>query len=101
MIYITQLIHIIPGKEKEFLEFESHAIPLMEKYTGTIIHRIRPSKESFIDAKTEELPYEIHFISFESEEKLKEFLNDDTRLEFLHLKEASIKTTLLVKGQKM
>jgi len=27
MIYLTQLIFIKPGKEKQFLEFESFAIP--------------------------------------------------------------------------
>ena len=101
MIYITQLIYIKEGKEKEFLEFESIALPLMEKYNGTIIQRIRPSKEAFIDSKQDKHPYEIHFISFESENDLQKFLHDEERKKFLHLKEASIESTFLVKGEKM
>ena len=100
MIYITQLIFIKEGKEATFLEFESHAIPLMEKYNGRIIYRLRPSKETFI-SETKELPYEIHFISFNSEQDLADFLKDDRRLKYIHLKNESIKSTFLVKGKKM
>jgi hypothetical protein len=49
MIYITQLIFVKEGKEEIFLEFENYAIPLMEKYNGKIIYRLRPSKENFIN----------------------------------------------------
>ncbi|AWV99081.1 DUF1330 domain-containing protein [Arcticibacterium luteifluviistationis] len=100
MIYITMLIFVKEGKEETFLEFESHAIPLMQKYSGQIIYRIRPSRDSFISAE-EELPYEIHFISFESDSHLTNFMNDDSRLKFIHLKNESIKSTILIKGEKM
>jgi antibiotic biosynthesis monooxygenase (ABM) superfamily enzyme len=100
MIYITQLIFVKEGKENTFLEFEEHAIPLMEKYNGRIIYRLRPSKDSFISEK-KELPYEIHFISFDSEKDLSNFMKDDSRLKFIHLKNESIKSTLLIKGEKI
>ena len=100
MIYITQLIFVQEGKEEKFLEFESHAIPLMEKYNGRIIYRLRPSTESFVNP-VEELPYEIHFISFDSEQDLAEFMKDDSRLKFVHLKNESVKSMLLVKGEKI
>lgn len=100
MIYITQLIFIHKGQEETFLEFESFALPLMAKYTGKLLYRLRPTDDSFIDLDQEK-PYEIHFISFDSEEDLTAFLNDETRLDFIHLKEASVRTTLLVKGKKM
>ena len=100
MIYITQLIFVKEGKEEKFLEFESHAIPLMQKYNGKIIYRIRPSRENFIEAGTE-LPYEVHFISFDSEQHLAEFMKDDNRLKFMHLKDESVKSVLLVKGVKI
>ncbi|WP_020535543.1 hypothetical protein [Lewinella cohaerens] len=100
MIYITQLIFIKEGKEEIFLEFEDHAIPLMEKYNGRIIYRLRPTKEAFI-AEQKELPYEIHFISFDSEMDLANFMKDDRRLGFIHLKNESIRSTLLIKGEKM
>ncbi len=100
MIYITQLVFVKKGKENTFLEFENFAIPLMEKYKGRILYRIRPGKEAYVSA-TEELPYEIHFISFESEDYLKKFMEDDSRLSYIHLKEESISSTFLVKGMKM
>lgn len=100
MIYLTQLIFIKKGKESTFLQFESFAIPLMEEYNGRILYRLRPQEKNFITA-TGELPYEIHFISFDSEADLKRFMRDERRLEFLHLKEESIKSTILVKGKKL
>ncbi|MCB0667591.1 MAG: DUF1330 domain-containing protein [Saprospiraceae bacterium] len=101
MIYITQFIFIKAGKEKTFLEFENFAMPQMEKYNGRVIYRVRPDKENFIDNHHSELPYEIHFISFDSEQDLKNFMNDDERLKFIHLKEESVKSVLLVKGEKL
>ena len=100
MIYITQLIFVKAGKEAQFLEFERHAIPLMAKYNGQVIYRIRPDKEHFID-ETKALPYEIHFISFASEQDLANFMKDDSRLAFKHLKDESVKSTILVKGERM
>lgn len=100
MIYLTQLIFVKKGKEAIFHEFENFAIPLMEKYNGKIIHRLRPQKEAYISS-TEEQPYEIHFISFASENDLAQFLKDDTRQEFMHLKNESVQSSLLIKGEKM
>lgn len=100
MIYITQLIFIQKGKEKTFLEFEKFAIPLMEQYGGKMIYRLRPDKDSFVSS-AEEQPYEIHFISFNSDDDLDAFMKDDSRLNFIHLKEESIKSTILVKGKKI
>jgi hypothetical protein len=101
MIYITQFIFVKEGKEAIFLQFEDFAIPLMEKYNGKILYRLRPNQENFISEHNGETPYEIHFISFASEEDLNEFLKDDSRLAFMHLKEESVKSTLLIKGRKM
>ena len=100
MIYLTQLIFVKEGKESIFQQFEDFVIPLMEKYNGKIIYRIRPTQESFISTN-EEIPYEIHFISFDSERDLSEFLQDKSRLDFMYLKDESVKSTLLIKGQKM
>ena len=100
MIYLTQLIFVKKGKENIFHEFENFAIPLMEKYNGKIIHRLRPQKEAFISSSAEQ-PYEIHFISFDSENDLSKFLKDDTRQNFMHLKNESVQSSLLIKGKKM
>ncbi|MBK8965326.1 MAG: DUF1330 domain-containing protein [Saprospiraceae bacterium] len=100
MIYLTQLIFVEPGKEQLFHQFEDLAIPLMEYYRGQILYRLRPAPEAFVSGETDK-PYEIHFISFDSENDLENFLKDDRRLEFMHLKNESVRSVLLVKGEKM
>ena len=100
MIYITQLIFVKKGKENEFLEFENHVIPLMEKYNGKVLYRIRPSAENYVDL-IEKMPFEIHFISFNSENELGQFMKDDDRLNFIHLKDESVESILLVKGEEI
>ena len=100
MIYLTQLIFVKDGQEAVFHEFEAMALPLLEKYNGSVIYRVRPAKENFVLAKAD-LPYEIHFLSFESEEDFKAFMKDDSRQAFLHLKEQSIRSSILIKGQRI
>ncbi len=98
MIYLTLMIFIKEGKETIFHEFEDLAIPLLKDYNGQLLYRIRPTTENFIVCEGER-PYEIHFLSFASEADFINFSKDERRKAFLHLKEASIKTTFLVKGK--
>ena len=42
MIYITQLIYIKPGQESVFNAFEVIAIPLIARYGGELLIRVRP-----------------------------------------------------------
>lgn len=100
MIFITQLIYIRKGKEKVFDEFEQIAIRIIPIYNGNLLLRIRPDEGSIIECNMEK-PYELHFISFSSEKDLENFMEDDERKQFLHLKEQSVKTTLLIKGMKI
>jgi uncharacterized protein (DUF1330 family) len=100
MIVITQLIYINEGQQKTFDEFESVAIPLIAKYNGRMLLRVRPAKESIIEANAE-TPYEIHLVEFDAEEDLTAFMKDETRRSFLHLKERAIKSAVLVVGRRM
>lgn len=100
MIYITQLIYINPGQEIIFDQFESIAIPIILKYNGRLLLRMRPAENSFIEIHIEK-PYEIHFIEFDAETDFENFKQDKERKQFLHLKEQSIKTSLLIKGFKV
>lgn len=99
MIYLTQLIFIHPGKEEVFHQFEDMALPLLDRYNGKILYRIRPDAQSVVSA-LEEVPYEIHFVSFEGELDFNNFLQDETRKDFLHLKADSVRSSLLIKGEK-
>ena len=100
MIYITQLIYIKSGQEEVFDQFESVAIPIISKYNGKLLFRVRPSADSFIE-KNVESPYEIHLTEFESDTDLQNFMKDEERKQFLHLKEKSIELSVLYKGEKL
>jgi uncharacterized protein (DUF1330 family) len=100
MIYITQLIHVIPGEEKTFDEFEAVAIPIIAKYNGRMLFRVRTSNESFIGPQIDK-PYEIHLVEFDSEQDFENFKRDEERKKFLHLKEKSIRSSVLIQGKKL
>ena len=100
MIYITQLIYIKEGQENVFDQFEYIAIPIIAKYMGRLLLRVRPEKDAYIENKID-IPYEIHLIEFGSEECFTSFMQDEERKRFLHLKEQSIKTVLVIKGEKL
>jgi uncharacterized protein (DUF1330 family) len=100
MILITQLIYIIEGQEKVFDEFESIAIPIIQKYNGRLLFRIRPTENSFIESNIDK-PYEIHLAEFETQQDFDNFKQDEERKRFLHLKEQSIKTSILIQGNKL
>src|SRR6478609_6263947 len=99
MIYITQLIYIKENQEIVFDEFERVAIPIIGKYNGKMLFRIRPDKSAVIESSAES-PYEIHLVSFESEQDFKNFMADEERKKYLHLKEQSIRSSVLFKGEK-
>jgi len=100
MIFITQLIYVIEGQEEVFHQFEDIAIPTILKYNGQLLLRVRPDEKSYIENNVEK-PYEIHLVEFASEEDFENFKHDKERKKFLHLRDQSIKATLMIKGTKL
>lgn len=100
MIYLTQLIYIQAGQETVFDQFEAIAIPAIAKYNGKLLLRVRPGKEAYIESNMD-TPYEIHLASFETDNDFANFMKDEERKQFLHLKEQSIKSVLQTKGNKL
>lgn len=100
MILITQLIYIIEGQEKTFDQFESVAIPIILKYNGRLLFRVRPAENDFIEIHIDK-PYEIHLVEFQNQQDFEGFLKDEERKKFLHLKEQSIRTSILIQGTKL
>ena len=100
MVFITQLIYILEGKETVFDQFEAIAIPAISKYNGRLLFRLRPDKDAYIESNMER-PYEIHFVEFETDNDFSNFMQDEERKRFLDLKEQSIKSVLLVKGTRL
>ena len=100
MIFITQLVYIRQGQENVFHQFEDIAIPAISRYNGRLLFRIRPTESTFIEHNIEK-PYEIHLVEFDTEQDFENFQNDDERKKFLHLKDQSIESVLLIKGTKL
>jgi hypothetical protein len=100
MIYITQLIYLVDGQESVFDQFEEVAIPIILKYNGHLLFRVRPDDKSFIEYHTNK-PYEIHLVEFDTEQDFESFKKDEERKKFLHLKEKSIKASVLIRGTKL
>jgi len=100
MIYITQVLYIAQGHEKTFDEFEEFAIPIILKYNGKLLLRIRPTESSFIEANIDK-PYEIHIVQFETEQDFLKFNKDKEREKYLHFKNKSITATLVLRGIKL
>jgi uncharacterized protein (DUF1330 family) len=100
MVFITQLIYILEGQEAVFNQFEAIAIPAISKYNGRLLLRVRPGEEAYIESNIEN-PYEIHLVEFETDDDFANFMQDEERKRFLHLKEQSIKSVLLLKGTKL
>jgi len=100
MIYITQLIYVIEGQEDVFNKFEEMAIPTILKYNGRLMLRIRPEQKTIIESSIE-IPYEIHLVEFDTEQDFENFKKDEGRKNFLHLKEQSIKSSILIQGEQL
>lgn len=100
MVQITQLVYVKEGKEELFDKFEEIAIPIILKYNGRLTLRIRPKENSIIESNIE-IPYEIHLVEFDTHEDFDNFKKDEERLRILHLKEESVKSTILIQGVKI
>jgi hypothetical protein len=98
MIYITQLIYIKQGQEKTFDEFEAIAIPAIQRYNGRLLLRVRPEPKQIVESNIP-IPYEIHLVAFDAESDFDNFKTDKERESYLHLKEQSVQSILLIKGE--
>ncbi|MBI1341923.1 MAG: DUF1330 domain-containing protein [Terrimonas sp.] len=97
MIFITQLIYIIEGQEKDFDEFENIAIPIIAKYNGRLLLRVRPTENSYVKYNIDK-PDEIHLITFETQQDFECFRQDEERKKALQLKDKSIMSSILIQG---
>jgi len=100
MIFFTQLIYIIEGQEQVFDQFENIAIPAILKYNGRLLLRVRPTENTFIENHIDK-PYEIHLVEFETQQDFDNFIQNEERKKFLHLKDQSIKASILIQGNKL
>jgi uncharacterized protein (DUF1330 family) len=76
---LTQIVHIPADGVADFQQFESHVIPLMPRYGGALVSRFRGRDGEF----------EVHVVSFPSQEALDDYRADPERLAVLALLESS------------
>lgn len=100
MILITQFVYIKKGQEDIFHQFENVAIPIISKYNGRLLLRLRPETNSVIENSIE-VPYEVHIVEFDSEKDFEDFKHDEERKNLLPLKDRSVESILLIKGEKL
>ncbi len=99
-IFITQLIYIKQDAEAVFHQFEDLVLPFLPKYNGQLLLRVRPTGINFVESTIEQ-PYEIHLVEFTTDQDFQNYMNDKERQKFLHLKEQSIRSVMLIKGNKL
>ncbi len=98
MLYYTQVIFVKAGQQDQFNLFESHVLPLLKKYNGTLVYRVRPGDSAVIET-TFGNPYELHLITFPTRVDFEGYRDDPERLQYMPLKEESIEKALLIEGK--
>lgn len=98
MVVLTQVIYLHPGQEAAFDAFETVALAAVARHGGELMLRIRPDAAAFV-AGSLEAPYEVHLVRFPSDAHLASFSADPERQRVLHLKEASVRASILVRGE--
>ncbi len=98
MLYFTQLIFIKENQEEVFNLFESRVLPLLKKYNGTLLYRVRPTEDCIVETTIGQ-PYELHLVTFETREDFEGYSGDKERMQYMHLKETSIEKALLIEGK--
>ncbi|QNF34473.1 DUF1330 domain-containing protein [Adhaeribacter swui] len=97
-LYLTLLVYVRKGEEETFLKYEDQVLPLLPQYYGELVYRIRPDKSNFVHA-TDELPYEIHLLTFPTTQDFENFRQDPERLKHQPLFTKSVRKVLLLPGQ--
>lgn len=95
-IYFTLLVYLKPGKELLFNEYESLVLPLLPEYNGKLEMRIKNEKPSH-----EEVPDEIHIISFPTKKDFENYRNDERRNAHADLFKKSVERSILLKGKSL
>ena len=97
MLYYTQILFLKPGQETVFHNFEDQVLPLLQRYQGELIYRVRPA-ESAVIATAMGYPYEIHLVTFPTKADFEAYRDDPQRRQSMNLKDQSIDRILLIEG---
>ena len=93
---LTLLYYLNAGREADFLKYEEAVLPILEKYDGRLLYRIRPPRESFVHPPGEEQPYEVHVVTFGSKEDFIKYKNDPDRQKHIELGSRAVKKIRMI-----
>ena len=85
------------GGDATFRQFEDIVLPLLAKYGGELVLRLRPDEVSYLGG-TAERPYEVHVVRFAGPDDLARYRDDDERRRALPLRDASVRRTVVITG---
>jgi uncharacterized protein (DUF1330 family) len=83
---LTQIVRIPADGVNAFQQFESRVLPLLPRYGGALVQRVRGRDGQF----------EVHLVSFPSQEALDAYLDDPERVAALPLHASSGAETELI-----
>ena len=89
-------LYLHPGREGEFAKFETAGAEIMRRYGGTIERRIGVAPGS-----GENLPYEVHILSFPDERSFQEYRTDPDLEALRDLRALAIRETVLWFGTEL
>jgi len=91
---LVAALYIHEGHEAEFEQFESAAARIMQRYGGAIDRRIGIAPR----AAGENLPHEVHILSFPDEASLHSYRTDPELLGLADLRSRAIRETVVWMG---
>jgi uncharacterized protein (DUF1330 family) len=92
MIYV--LVELRVKSFKNFEKFEKKAIAIMSRYGGDLLM-------AFESQRDKDSGEEIHLLSFPSNDKLNEYLNDDELHQLQELRQSAIESTIVKTSTKI
>lgn len=99
-IYLTLLVYVRQGEEELFQQYEDQVLPLLPKFQGELLYRLRPPASSFIYPSSDH-PYEIHLLSFNSSLDFENYRQDKERLSYSPLFQRAVEKVILWQGQPL
>ena len=97
---LVQLVYLRPGQQATFDAFEDTALARVVAHGGEILARLRAGPVALI-AGSLEPPDEVHIISFPDRDAFARYAADPERQRVLHLKDAAVRTTWLIEGERI
>ena len=99
MVHFTQLIFVKPGTEATFHAYEDRVLPLLDRHGGRLLFRARFGSESVLHSELGS-PYEMHLVSFPSDEHFHAYVDDPERQQHAELRAASVESLFSIRSIK-